>query len=74
MGENFFCPNCDHVDNIIGECPECGGTLTKLDVNPEVNSEGFGYDDVELISPDAREPEEFTENEDFNEGGLQTTF
>ena len=45
MGEQYFCPHCDHVDNVLGECPECGGNLTKLEVESEKRDEADLYDD-----------------------------
>ena len=76
MGEQqFICPECDHVDVVLGECPECGGSLQKWSPEAELTNhdeleDGLGYaatssdlddyDDEEGLEP--------------HEGGLQITY
>lgn len=76
MGEQqFICPECDHLDVVIGECPDCGGTLQKFSpaaemVEQDELEDGFGYS-----APDA-DLDNFDDEEGLepHEGGLQATF
>lgn len=76
MGEQqFICPECDHVDVVLGECPECGGTLQKWSPETELSEEdkledSFGY------SASKSDLDDFDDEEGLepNEGGLQITY
>ncbi len=77
MGENFVCPYCDHVDNIQGECPDCGGTLTKFEDNlDDVGQEAQENDEFGLAPSESTisELDDFDEPEaeqEYHEGGLR---
>ena len=76
MGEQqFICPECDHLDVVMGECPDCGGTLQKFSPETELTEQddledGFGY------SVGTNELDDFDDEEGLepHEGGLQTTY
>lgn len=72
MGEqHFICPNCDHLDVILGECPECGTNMTKLSADGDSDSEelndSFNYSTENDPLEDFDDSEEGLEP---HEGGL----
>jgi hypothetical protein len=75
MGEQqFICPECDHLDVVLGECPECGGTLQKWSPEAEMIEQddlddGFGLSN-------SKDLDDFDDEEGLepHEGGLQVTF
>lgn len=77
MGEEFVCPYCDHVDSIQGECPDCGGNLTKLEDDPDdANRQEIEGEDnaFSLAESEISELDDFGEPEtesEYREGGLR---
>lgn len=73
MGDEFVCPYCDHVDNISGECPDCGGTLTKLEDDPDdVAKESVDDLDLEPAESETADFDDFENSEpEYQEGGLK---
>ena len=62
MGEEYVCPHCDHIDSGAGECPECGGSMIKLD--DEV--ENFSNEELEDGALDL-DPSSIGDFDDFDD-------
>lgn len=75
MGEQyqFYCPGCDHVDTAIGECPECGGNLRKLEEeNGDLTPQNLSSGELDL-APESAGYDDYIDT-DFDDEGLQTTY
>ena len=76
MGEQFFCPECGHVDDAVGECFECGIPLKKPEAAEEQQFDRYD-DEFDLTPAEAVEAngdlDDFvTEEADHGfEGGLR---
>jgi hypothetical protein len=64
MGEQYVCPHCDHIDSGAGECPECGGSMVKLDDEVEkFSSNEFQDADFDLGANSLTDFDDFDDSE-----------